>query len=97
MELKRSTSVTPCTFCILLIVPYGIETTFVTTFLECAVLLLIVPYGIETTKNASCSSSLNSLLIVPYGIETLELRLLALEQILLIVPYGIETSTIACA
>ena len=56
----------PC----LLIVPYGIETTYPSS-LAILASLLIVPYGIETyNKEYICSKRIN-LLIVPYGIETM--------------------------
>ncbi len=78
-------------FCELLIVPYGIETTLIAPFLECAVLLLIVPYGIETLYRPQTALK-TCLLIVPYGIETYEAEgFIALVNKLLIVPYGIET------
>ena len=53
----------------LLIVPYGIETSYPLYQLH-QVLLLIVPYGIETRKRCRVFGY-SRLLIVPYGIETL--------------------------
>ena len=53
----------------LLIVPYGIETSYVATSLVPR-MLLIVPYGIETPDVNQQLTRCSSLLIVPYGIET---------------------------
>ena len=53
---------------ILLIVPYGIETSDIMSE-SISSILLIVPYGIETKEGVQCRL-LDSLLIVPYGIET---------------------------
>ena len=55
----------------LLIVPYGIETTFRSEFLDKLLNLLIVPYGIETVLRLCLTCIQTTLLIVPYGIETL--------------------------
>ena len=52
-----------------LIVPYGIETTFEYVCSLTAVSVLIVPYGIET-EYSSLDSDIKKVLIVPYGIET---------------------------
>ena len=53
----------------LLIVPYGIETRFMSAACtSCA--LLIVPYGIETLLFVVVEHGQGDLLIVPYGIET---------------------------
>ena len=54
----------------LLIVPYGIETTDALDKLKENAELLIVPYGIETL-DADILFNTETLLIVPYGIETL--------------------------
>ena len=74
----------------LLIVPYGIETTSVPLIVRYPVRLLIVPYGIETGFLFACSFNFH-LLIVPYGIETRETGEEGQRGRLLIVPYGIET------
>ena len=47
MELKRVSNFTAKAGCLLLIVPYGIETMQGAT-MQPADLLLIIPYGIET-------------------------------------------------
>ena len=49
MELKRYRRALLFANCILLIVPYGIETVYGKPRLIRVVLLLIVPYGIETS------------------------------------------------
>ena len=56
------------TFRLLLIVPYGIETS-TTNGISLKQFLLIVPYGIETWIGAN-NKHFFYLLIVPYGIET---------------------------
>ena len=68
MELKRRIYSEPRRTGLLLIVPYGIETS---TMLCHSVLsgLLIVPYGIETLQE-EIDRKYGWLLIVPYGIET---------------------------
>ena len=53
----------------LLIVPYGIETSFTRQGTAKRVRLLIVPYGIETLSGTGRRTR-RGLLIVPYGIET---------------------------
>ena len=90
MELKPIPLVKAEHVCILLIVPYGIETdlNFIMMVINC---LLIVPYGIETFFTFGIKSFLY-LLIVPYGIETEKQRRENFSHLkLLIVPYGIET------
>ena len=75
----------------LLIVPYGIETSFQSST-DRPSFLLIVPYGIETLIVSGFFLSFG-LLIVPYGIETFKSDKVSISvHALLIVPYGIETS-----
>ena len=78
---------------VLLIVPYGIETSNEQRDPFC-VLLLIVPYGIETMVHTSGFYFGRYLLIVPYGIETKTTHISSPRTELLIVPYGIETDKI---
>ena len=70
MELKLHTELLRTNLVYLLIVPYGIETTFCNLFCTRPSPLLIVPYGIETIKTAVLNGIDEELLIVPYGIET---------------------------
>ena len=51
-----------------LIVPYGIETSWSKNALK-FYWVLIVPYGIETSFKEECTKMV-TVLIVPYGIET---------------------------
>ena len=81
---------------ILLIVPYGIETSTSMFATDWLLILLIVPYGIETSWQL-VSSQCCCLLIVPYGIETPHFLLCDDAVFLLIVPYGIETSALSSA
>ena len=53
MELKHTYDQSATTRIVLLIVPYGIETT-VTNAMVDSVSLLIVPYGIETEGEVEC-------------------------------------------
>ena len=80
----------------LLIVPYGIETSKV-IYRFAAEPLLIVPYGIETYLAPFVGIVRYGLLIVPYGIETTTSDLRKIPTLLLIVPYGIETNVCAHA
>ena len=68
MELKLKNNIALAVLKIVLIVPYGIETTdgFGN---RGSLLVLIVPYGIETCKGDQPERPL-PVLIVPYGIET---------------------------
>ena len=70
MELKHGLSFLLWSTCILLIVPYGIETGQLTLYDFEYQTLLIVPYGIETYQPVAANPDCFSLLIVPYGIET---------------------------
>ena len=76
---------------LLLIVPYGIETTLPPVESVFVRVLLIVPYGIETYLTSVPFRPYPDLLIVPYGIETASEFRIAYRLFLLIVPYGIET------
>ncbi len=70
MELKLYKGYMMCFCCLLLIVPYGIETAFIRDYCHDRITLLIVPYGIETRCAYRCCDGYIWLLIVPYGIET---------------------------
>ena len=70
MELKHKAAFLCLSSDSLLIVPYGIETTFFSGNRLTLGYLLIVPYGIETLNILRCTIILSLLLIVPYGIET---------------------------
>ena len=69
MELKLVERHANDKSCVLLIVPYGIETENDSTLFNFEN-LLIVPYGIETLLKISLKCVFKGLLIVPYGIET---------------------------
>ena len=69
MELKHWMNVASIYEDPLLIVPYGIETYYITN-LKLWNYLLIVPYGIETAVLWPYGGARMGLLIVPYGIET---------------------------
>ena len=73
MELKRRTIHILQITNLLLIVPYGIETSLGDQ-LKTFSILLIVPYGIETSNLAATFIMHTMLLIVPYGIETRKLK-----------------------